>query len=445
MQGKQTWTMAALASALLALPSVAQQQLTVGLEEAQDRALDANQMLEQAREGLAQAQAMQMQTWAGHLPSVTLTQQMIRTNNALNVFGFRLRQERVAAADFDPRALNDPAAISDFQTLLEVRQPLLNGGKTIYGRRQARAGVRSAEAQLRRAEQQVRLHTAQGYWGMVLAREALVAVRQSLETVRAHADIAQAHFEQETAPLSDLLAALVRVAELRGQEVDAANRVATAADNLSLVMGLEQTVELVPVDSLAYLTVTRDLEELTRTALALRADLVAAGYQTDAAAHGVKAARAEFLPHLNAFAQVDLDAEGLLERQGESWTVGAMVTWNLFDGLKSAGGHRGVRAQLGQARAQRSFLEQQVVRDVAAGWRQVSAAQIQVEIASEAVAQANERLRMTDLQYRQALITATDLLDAETALTHARIRRLQALHALNLGMAQLEFAVGQPL
>jgi len=441
----QTCIMAALASVLVALPAVPQQQMTVGLGEAQDRALSANQMLEVARQGLAQAQAMQVQAWAGHLPRVSLTQQMIRTNNALSVFGFRLRQERVLEQDFAPAALNDPAALSDFQTLLQVRQPLLNGGKAIYGRRQARAGVQAAQAQLRRAEQQVRLHTAQGYWGMVLAQQALVAVRQSLETVRAHAAIARSHFEQETAPLSDLLAAQVRVAELQGQEIDAANRVATAADNLSLVMGLEQTVELVPVDSLSYRAVTQSLEELRGTALASRADLVAAGHQTDAAAHGIGVARGEFLPHLNAFAQVDLDADGLLERQGESWTVGAMVTWNLFDGLESAGAYRGARAQLGQARAQRRFLEQQVVRDVAAGWRQVRAAQAQVEIASEAVAQAEERLRMTDLQYRETLITATDLLDAETALTRARMRRLQALHALNLGMAQLEFAVGQPL
>lgn len=437
--------MAALASALVALPAVPQQQLTVGLSEAQDRALSANQMLEMAREGLAQARAMQVQAWAGHLPWVSLTQQVIRTNNALSAFGFRLRQERVTEQDFDPAALNAPAALSDFQTLLEVRQPLLNGGKAIHGRRQARAGVQAAEAQLARAQQQVRLHTAQGYWGMVLAQQALVAVRQSLETAQAHAAIARSHYEQETAPLSDLLAAQVRVAELRGQEIDAANRVTTAAENLSLVLGLEQTVELVPLDTLAYGSVTQSLEELRSVALASRADLVAAGHQTDAAAHGVGVARSEFLPHLNAFAQVDLDADGLLERQGESWTVGAMVTWNLFDGLKSAGGHRAARAQLGQARAQRRFLEQQAVREVAAGWRQVSAAQAQVGITAEAVVQAEERLRMTQLQYREALITATDLLDAETALTHTRIRRLQALHALNLGLAQLEFAVGQPL
>ena len=84
----------------------------------------------------------------------------------------------------------------------------------------------------------------------------------------------------------------------------------------------------------------------------------------------------------------------------------------------------------------------QAEREVMQAWRAVKAAQAQVEIAAEAVAQAEEWLRMIGLQYQEELVTATDLLDAETALTQARIRRLQALHGLNVGLAQLEFAAG---
>ena len=111
-------------------------------------------------------------------------------------------------------------------------------------------------------------------------------------------------------------------------------------------------------------------------------------------------------------------------------------------GFSSTGALREARAKLGQARAQREFAAAQAEREVAQAWRAVRAAQTRVEIAAEAVAQADERLRMTGLQYQEELVTATDLLDAETALTQARIRRLQALHGLNVGLARLEFAVG---
>ena len=429
----------------LALPVAAQQRIELSLGEAQEKALAQNQMLEVAREGVAQAEGMRMQTWAGHLPSVRISERVMRTNHALSAFGFRLSQERVEQADFMPEALNDPEGITHFQTVLEVQQPLFNGGKTIYGRRQARAGVEAAEAQLQRGEQEVRLHTAEAYWGVVLAREGLEAVRQGLETARAHAATAQSHFEQQTAPLSDLLAAQVRVAELRGEEIAAVNRVAQGADGLSLVMGMDSGVEVAPADTLSYREMAAGLDELVADALADRADLAAAARQMEAAGHGVGVARAEFIPHLNGFAQIGLDSEKLLEKQGESWTVGAMVTWNLFSGLRSAGRLKQAQAQQAQARAQNAFLKEQAAREVAQAWRSVKAAQAQVGIAGEAVEQAEERLRMTSLQYQEELVTATDLLDAETGLTQARMRRLQALHALNVGMARLEYAVGHPV
>jgi len=431
--------------AALALSVGAQQQFEVSLVAAQQRALESNKMLEVGRAGVAEAEGIQLQTWAGHLPSISVSERALRTNNALSAFGFRLSRERVQQSDFVPEALNNPGGITHFQTVLEVQQPLFNGGQTIYGRRQARAGVQAAQAQLRRGEQEVRLHTAEGYWGLVLAREGLAAVRQALETARSHADQARAHYEQQTAPLSDLLAAQVRVAELRGEEIAAQNRVAAGTDELSLVMGLASGVTVVPVDTLVYREMDASLDKLTGQALAGRADLTAAALKVAGAGHGVQVARAELLPHLNAFAQIGLDSEKLLERQGESWTVGAMVTWKIFSGFASVGAVRQARAQQRQARARREFLAAQTTREVAQDWRSVKAAQAQVGIAQEAVQQAEERLRMTDLQYQETLVTATDLLDAETALTQTRIRRLQALHGLNVGLARMEFAVGRSL
>jgi outer membrane protein TolC len=322
---------------------------------------------------------------------------------------------------------------------------VFTGGQEWAARRQATAGLRAAQARLRRTEEEVRLQTAEAYWGLVLAREALAAVRHSLATARAHADAAKAHYEEETAPLSDLLAAQVRVAELRGQEIEAADRVAAAADGLSLVTGLEAGIELVPSDTLSEPALTAALEDLVGPVLADHAELVAATEAVTAARHGVGVARADLLPHLSAFGQVDLDSDDPLARQGESWTVGVAATWNLFSGLRSTGAIDQAQAQLVQAQAQRTFLASRLTRQLAQAWRAVHAAQAQVAIADEAVAQADERLRMTSLQYQEELVAATDLLDAETALTQTRLRRLQALHDLNLGMARLEFAAGRPV
>ena len=133
----------------------------------------------------------------------------------------------------------------------------------------------------------------------------------------------------------------------------------------------------------------------------------------------------------------------MFSRKGESWMAGAMASWDLFSGGRSIGGVRAARAGVAGADAQAAFLEAEVVRDVRRAYRGVVAAHAQVDVAGEALAQAEERLRITQLQYREGLATATDLLGAEAGFTHARVRRLKALNALNVGFARLGYAVGE--
>lgn len=429
----------------LVFPLAAEQSMKLSLNAAQKWALKENQMLKAVHEGVQSARAAKLQSWAGHLPEISLSEQVVRSNDAVSAFGIRLRQERFSQADFALEALNSPSAISDFRTSLEVRQPVFNGGQAIYGRWQAIAGVRAAEFELMRHRQAIHLQTAEAYWGLVLAREIAQAVRQSLETAQAHMAAARVHYQEQTAPLTDLLAAQVRVAELRGKEIAAANSVADAVDGLSLVMGVESGFEIVPTDSLSLYKVETPLSQLIEISLQARHDLSAMQHGTKAAEHNINIAQAAYLPHFNAFARIDLDAGDPFERQGESWTVGALVTWNLFSGFHSIGAVRQARAQAAQIEAQTVFLQAQIEREVRRAFRGVEAAQAQIEVGEEAVRQAKERLRISELQYGEGLITAADLLGAEVDLTHARIRQLQALYALSVGVGRLEFAVGKSL
>ena len=418
--------------------------MDLSLGEAHNQALAHNQQLEAAQKGVDEAHAAKRQTWAGHLPQISLSEQVVRSNDAVNAFGFKLKQESFTQADFALDALNKPGAVSNFQTTFNVRQPLYNGGQAIYGRRQASAAVKATQAQLVRHRQETVLQTSQAYWGLVLAQEILKAVRQGLKTAQAHAKMAQAHYEQQLAPLTDLLAAQVRVAELKNEEIAAVYRIGDAEDGLSLVMGLEPTA-FTTTDHLQPISVDLPLAELEAIARQQRPDLAAMHQQVEAVRQGVKVERAAYLPHLNAFAQVDLDADAPFARQGESWMVGAVVTWNLFSGFRTVGAIQEAKARQAQAKAQLSFLQQEIGRQVRRAHRALSATQSQIHVAREALDQAQERQRISKLQYEEGLITATDLLAAETAQTRTHLRLLQALHTLNVGFAQLEFAVGEKL
>ncbi|NKB71508.1 MAG: hypothetical protein GKR89_30925 [Candidatus Latescibacteria bacterium] len=423
-------------------PVQSQQTLSLSLEQARQRALAGNLLLEVARSEVERARALQVQALAGRLPQVRLSERALRSNDAVDAFGFKLKQESFTEADFAVGRLNKPAAVTDFQTRLEINQPLV-GGQALYGRQQANAVLAVATSHLQRQEQEIVHRATTAYWGLVLAREELKAVRQGLATAQKLAALTQAHYQQQTVARTDLLAAQMRVAELAGEEIAAVNRIGQANDGLSLVLGLGSAVQLVPLDSLGRRPPLVDLSELVVRARQMRPDLKALQYQVEAARRGIQIEQAAYLPQLNAFARMDLDADQAFARQGESWMVGAVLQWDLFAGMSRVGAVRQAKARWDQARTQDTYLQQQIERQVRQAVRGVAAAKRQIEVGRQAVGHAREGVRISQLQYTEGLITATDLLSAETGLTRARIRHLQALYELEVELGQLAFAVGQ--
>ena len=58
---------------------------------------------------------------------------------------------------------------------------------------------------------------------------------------------------------------------------------------------------------------------------------------------------------------------------------------------------------------------------------------------------ARERRRIAQLQYGEQIVTATELLDAGTALSEARLSKLQAERDACVAWAKLEWATGGAL
>ena len=152
-------------------------------------------------------------------------------------------------------------------------------------------------------------------------------------------------------------------------------------------------------------------------------------------------AAAAHWPQLGAFARAGLDADTPLERQGESWTVGAELVWQL-PGVTSVGQVRRARAQREKARAQREFLQAQIEREVRSAHRAVHVAQAQLVARVRAVELAAERRRIAQLHYEESMATAAELLAARAVWTETRLGHLQALRAVRVRLAQLELAIG---
>jgi len=80
---------------------------------------------------------------------------------------------------------------------------------------------------------------------------------------------------------------------------------------------------------------------------------------------------------------------------------------------------------------------------VTSGMAQLDAAASAISVAEQAITSAQEAYRVTDAQVQAGTATTTDLLEAQSALTQARLNYLRAQYELAISRVNLRRAMGR--
>jgi outer membrane protein len=141
-------------------------------------------------------------------------------------------------------------------------------------------------------------------------------------------------------------------------------------------------------------------------------------------------------------AEYDVDQRRLFGAGGDSYTVMALLNFNLFNGLTDLARVRESRAKEAQARDLKQELEDRIRHQVTEAILNLKTAQERLQVARAASAQAQEGLRLVRLRYETGLTILLDLLTAEDALKTAELSQVGALFDTHLAQAGLELALG---
>lgn len=415
----------------------------LSLDEALQAARSENYAVRAAEADRRRATAQKRQTLGVFLPQVTLQEQAVATTDPVSAFGFTLKQERFTQQDFQVGALNDPDRVDNFRTSAQVQQPILNLDG-LFQRRAASDGVRAARQAEARTQAVITFRVKQGYFGLVLAERRLGVIDSALTAARANRDQANALFEEGLITRADLLAARVRVLELESQRTEAAAERRNAADRLNVLLGRDASARLVPTDSLTPAPVPTpsvDVDRVNRT----RSDMQALRFRAEAARETKRGRWMAFVPTLNAQGTYEWNDDTPLGTRGSGWTVGASLTWNLFEGYQQIGAAQEADAQVQQATV---ALEEQAARNRAAineALRELQVRRQQVDQARAAAEQADESLRIRTDRFAEGLARTTDVLQAEAQRAERRLALVQALYRHNMAVYRLELLTERSL
>jgi outer membrane protein len=415
--------------------------LTLG--EAMLLALKHNPALKAAGMTVETAEADLAKARARFLPTLNFRETYNYSNNPTQVFMNKLNQRVFTGQDFLLNNLNYPNAVGDFRTSLVMRQPLFQAGEAYLGYKQARLGREMAAAYVLSSRQQLLFRVTQAYFGLQLAQERLAVVRQAQKTAAAHLKIAQTRFKAGTVVNSDVLSAQVHLAKLTQEELTAASQVKIAASALATVVGLPEAGErpLAPAPR-EPAPLPPQLEDLKRTAQEKRPDLKQLTLAARVAQQEYAKARYNYLPRLHVVAEYDVDQRRLFGTSADSYTVMALLNFNLFNGLTDLAKVRETRAKEAQARDLKRDLEDRIRHQVTEAILDLKTAHERLKVAEVAVAQARESLRLIRLRYESGLTILVDLLTAEDAAKNADLGRVTALFDTYLAQAGLDLALG---
>lgn len=388
------------------------------------------------------AQSRVREAQSGFLPRLGYAESVERSDNPVFVFGSLLDQRQFTQENFNLGQLNNPNFVNNFQSRVRADQTLYDFGATKSEVRSAQLGTQIASEDDRSARMGVIAGVASAYFGAILAKErlsvALDAVRSAQSDLQRAENVRGAGMSTD----ADVLSVRVHLADMREREIQAryALDVASAALNDSLGAPLEIQHDLSTALVPAKLSQT-DLAQLDKTSLQApgpREALLA----SQAADAQTSAARSALWPKISAHGVFEADRQTFVTRGGANWLFGASLDWNLFDGFACEARRDEAAHLAAAARAQQKRTESATRLEVRKAYANWKGAEEQIEVASAAVSQAEESLRITRNRYEAGLTTITELLRNEAATLETKTRHLEAIYQQRLAATQLELAAG---
>lgn len=406
-------------------------------------ALERHPALRAAGHQTAMAAAGVDQARAAFLPRVDFSEGVTRSDNPVYAFGALLNQGRFTQADFAVERLNHPDPLTNWRTNIAGSVPLFVGGRTVLGYQQAEIGREVAERGRARVEHEVIFGVIRAYYGILLAQEAQATVDAAVRTAEANLASAESRYEAGMVVASDALAARVRLARLKEEAIAAANQVRLAHAGLNDAMGvaLDQPYRITGSLDLPPLRHER-LEGLEALAREQRPDYRQAALEEQRLEKEVLRAKGALLPTMHLMGNYEVNNRRFSADGQDSWSVGVVLNWNLFSG--GADRARIVEAQASHQRvaALRERQASAIALEVRDAFLALQTARERVTVAKDAVAHAEESLRIVQDRYDNGLTTIVELLDSETALTAARTNLTRTLYEATVGQARLELSLG---
>lgn len=419
--------------------------LKLSLADAVERALEIDEDYLGAQEDVARATAQITEAKSALFPQVTIDA------SATKIFGLPtlLLEENTFGEGFPPEDIEFAAGYNENMNVgITATQPLYQGGRawTAYGVSKSYSAL--ADEQLRQKYSDTIYNIAKAYYDAVLADEAVGVADTGVAVALNHVQSTEDRYDAGLVSEYDVLRARVELTNLETAQREAIDQRMASIRYLLMLLNLPPDAELALTDRLSYEIEIYDLEESLAVAEERRPELARFELTRRLAEANVKIARAGDNPSvyfMAAFSEYANELANLNFRDDwyDQTTLNLSVSWPIFDGFATRGRVRQARADLYKAELSKARLSESIDVEVRGAYDALKTAEATVRSQKDNVTLAERGQEIALARYDAGLMSNLEVLDAQAALTQARLGYYQSLRGYALAKLKMRRARGE--
>jgi len=391
--------------------------------------------------------------------ALEVSQDVIRSDHPGNVFGFKLSSREADFGDFGaqefmnnfslcsggdasacaamyttpPQSLNYPDAYTFYQTKLSYQVPLYVGGKLAAYEQITRSVEKLRGLEKDEVAEEKIYQIRKAYYDMALLNSSISHFTTILNNIKTLETMAQTMIEEGYAQTTDLL-------EVQSRRANVERMINEMQSNKQLLYHfisflLNRTVTAIDAPQEDVPMCVRSDDEVLQGNI----DLKKARTGLEITDKMVDAATAGFLPQLGAFAELSTADDSFLGDASDhkAYTVGARLSWNLFNGGVDAAGyekakieHLKMQTQYQLAQKGTALKLHQIRTEIEKHDFEIESLQKELDLASAIYLNYEGRYREHLASMSDVIIKQSEQIEKILALQMAKNKRNERVFAL---------------
>jgi outer membrane protein len=328
-----------------------------------------------------------------------------------------------------------------------VEQPVYRGRSLVTGVELGQLNLELSKANMAQTQNDITLNVHQAYYNLLKTRKFEGVAKQAVSDRKAHLKDARAFYQAGLIPKNDMLQSEVQLANAEIDHLRAQNLTTMAMAQLNTLLRrpVDQEIEL--VDILKFEPSTISWEHVVEQAEKYRPELRQSEIVIEQADKNITLARAPYLPSVTLSANYlkqgdDLTAQDYPLGPSEVKTAQATLEWRFWAWGQRKDKEAVARYNMKKAQQNKTELLDNIILQVRDAYVSTLEAEYNINVTEKAIEQAEEDYRINESRYKAQLSTTTDVLDAQTRLSRARINYYDALYNYRISLMKLAWATG---